>query len=201
MIKQCMNKLILVLVAILICISSANSQSLKDITGNKLIIKDSVYSSNIDSSLKKNSNIKRETRKGDYITFSTGFYVPTRRNSSGNDLIPYTSFDLNINLGSVIYLDLGADAIFPEEEINLGLHGTLGVGFDIIPNKLFVHTGVGAIIIIPFVLTEIFTLRVNYKFTKDISAGLDNKFISFGKSENLAYRYVVGLNFSYKFNY
>lgn len=184
-----------------ITVSTAYPQSLKSISDNRFILTDSVYTSNFDSSLKKNSNIKRETRKGDYVTFSTGFYVPTMRNSSGNDLIPYTSFDLNINLGSIIYLDLGADAIFPEKEINLGLHGTLGVGFDILPNKLFVHTGVGAIIIIPFVLTEIFTLRVNYKFTKDISAGLDNKFISFGKSENLAYRYVVGLNFSYRFNY
>jgi hypothetical protein len=192
---------LLILSAILfITISTAYPQSLKSISDNRFILTDSVYTSNFDSSLKKNSNIKKETRNGDYVTFSTGFYVPTTRNSSGNDLIPYTSFDLNINLGSVIYLDLGADAIFPEKEINLGLHGTLGVGFDIIPNKLFVHTGVGAIIIIPFVLTEIFTLRANYKFTKDISAGLDNKFISFGKSENLAYRYVVGLNFSYRFN-
>ena len=175
-----MNKLILLLFTTFICISSVHSQSLKDITSNKFVIKDSVYSSNIDSSLKMNSNIKKETRKGDYVTFSTGFFVPTKENSSRNNLIPYTSFDLNISLGSVIYLDLGADAIFPKDETSFAAHGTLGVGFDIIPNKLFVHTGVGAIIIAPFIITEIVTLRVNYKFTKDISAGIDNKFIGLG---------------------
>jgi len=196
-----MRRINLTLVFIFIAVISVHSQSLKDITSNKLVLKDSVYSKNIDSSFRKKSNIKKETKNGDYVTFSTGLYVPARRNSSGNDLVPYTSFDLNINLGSVIYLNFAADAIFPKEEISLGLHGTIGVGFDIIPNKLFVHTGIGAIFIVPFVLTEIATLRINYKFTKDISAGLDNKFFSFGKSENLAYRYIVGLNFSYRFNY
>jgi hypothetical protein len=198
-----MNKLFIIIAIFFLSVSFAFSQSLKSISNNKyLFSKDSLHTNISASILTKNNDIVKSEKPGDYITFSSGFFVPTKNNSSHNNLIFYSSFDLNINLGSVIYLDLGADVIFPKKEINLGLHGTLGVGFDIIPNKLFTHTGLGAIFIVPFVLTEYVTLRVNYKFTKDISAGLDNKLIGLGESSELiAYRYIIGANFSYRFNY
>jgi hypothetical protein len=183
-----------------IALLSVHSQSLNDITGNKLVLKDSVFSSHIDYSLNNKSAIKKVTSKGDYVTFSSGIFVSTNYRSDDNN-VPYTSLDLNISLGSIIYLDLGAYGIFFSRESFFAGHGTLGAEFDIVPDKLFTYAGVGAIIIVPFFFTEFAILRINYKFTKDISAGLDNKFISFGKSENLAYRYVVGLNFSYRFNY
>ena len=198
-----MKRIIVILVIFIIAVSSAQSQSLKSISENKeLIINDSTYKDSTNSILKNKDEFITEKKKGDYVTFSTGFFVQTKKNSSWNGLIPYTSLDLNISLGSVIYLDLGGDVIFPGDEVNFSGHGTLGVGLDIIPNKLFAHAGVGAVIIVPFIITEIVTLRVNYKFSKDISAGLDNRFIGFGESDReLAYRYTIGLNFSYRFNY
>lgn len=197
-----MGKLFFVLVIFLVTYST-NSQSLKSISDNKEIIStDSIYKTSVDTTITKKPVITKSFKKGDYVAFSTGFFVQTKKNSSWDIFIPYTSFDLNISLGSVIYLDLGGDVIFPGKEVNFAGHGTLGVGLDIIPNKLFAHSGIGAVIIVPFIITEIVTLRVNYKFTKDISAGLDNRFIGFGESDReIAYRYTIGLNFSYRFNY
>jgi hypothetical protein len=178
-----------------------NSQSLKDICSNKFVLKDSVYSSNIDSLLTKKGDTKKEIKKGDFATISTGLFVASEYRWRDNN-VPYTSFDLNINVGSIVYLDLGIYGLHFSNKTFFAGHIALGAGFDIIPDKLFTYAGLGGFTIFPYTLSGFLTLRVNYKFTKNLSAGLDNKFYYDGNSEDLSlYLYSIGLNFSYRFNY
>ena len=111
----------------------------------------------------------------------------------------YTSLDFNINTVYIFYIDLGLSGLFNKSGGGVALHGTVGIGFDIVRDKLFTSAGTGFFYLTPFVMANIVSLRVNYKFSKSFSAGLDNKLIINGNQDYFKNIYSIGLNISYSY--
>jgi hypothetical protein len=197
-----MKKLIITLAIIFINVSSLNSQSLKNFSNNKdLSSKDTIYSlySDITHVMKNNkvSNIK----DGDFISISTGFMIKEDKNPL------FGALDLNINLGFIsdfIYLNMGIYGIYRYSKNSnaFSAHITPGLGFYFFKERIFTFAGVGYLIIIP-VLSYDFVLIINYLLTKQLSIGINNKLIPWGKSSNNKniYIYSIGANFSYRYNF
>lgn len=204
-----MKKLIIIFVIIFISTSSVFSQSLKSISKNitsdfqikkinGLLLNRTVNTFQADS-LKPKDTVINSTKtlvksftQDSYFTLSSGLM-----RYDDNKNIFYTSLDFNINTVYIFYIDLGLYGLFNKSGGGIALHGTAGIGLDIVRDKLFTSAGVGYFYLTPFYLANIVSLRMNYKFSKSFSAGLDNKFIFNG---NLDYRrniYSIGLNISY----
>ena len=185
-------KSIIITLLLFIAVSSAQSQSLKNISENKFALTDSINKNNIYSTMRKKTGTKKEIKNGDYITISTGI-LAAREFRWRDKNVPYTSFDLKINVGSIVYLDLGISGLHFSSKTFFAGHIALGPGFDIIPDKLFTYAGIGCFSIIPYTLSGFFTLRVNYKFTKDLSAGLITNFTMTGIQKIYHYTYILSV--------
>lgn len=195
-----MCKFLITILTFFITVTSVQSQSLKSVSGNEFAFKDSEYLQNIEVSQIKKSEFAKDKKRGDYITFSTGIFPATKEVSS-NKIIPYILSDLNINILNVIYLDLGAGAMFANGDFYFAGKGGMGFVYDIIPDKFFTFAGVG-LAVWRNSLTNFILIRLNYKLSKSLSVGLDNKFFNFSEpSDNFSYKYSIGLNISHRFNY
>jgi hypothetical protein len=89
--------------------------------------------------------------------------------------------------------------LFNKSGGGIALHGIVGIGFDIVRDKLFTSAGAGFFYLTPIIMANIVSLRVNYKFSKSFSAGLDNKFIFNGNLDYFKNIYSIGLNISYNY--
>ncbi len=204
-----MKKLIITFLIIFISASSVFSQSLKSISKNitsdfqikkinGLLLNRIVNTFQADSLKQKDTVINatktlvKSITQDSYFTLSSGLM-----RYDDNKNIFYTSLDFNINTVSIFYIDLGLYGLFNKSGGGFAIPGTAGISLDIVRDKLFTSAGAGYFLLVPFYLANIVSLRVNYKFSKSFSAGLDNKFIFNG---NLDYRkniYSIGLNISY----
>jgi len=204
-----LNKIIITFAVIFISTSSVFSQSLKSISKNvtsdfqmKIINAHSLYrivnTCQTDSLKTKDTVINTlktsviSNTHPNYITFSSG-----RMHYDDNRNLFYTSLDFNINAVYIFYINLGLYGLFGQGGGGLALHGTAGIGFDIVRDKLFTSAGAGFFYLTPFIMANIVSLRVNYKFSKSFSAGLDNKLIFNGNPDYFKNIYSIGLNVSY----
>jgi len=113
MIEQCMNKLILLLIAIFICISSVHSQSLKSISGNKNLVRTETDDNYVSFRLKpvftsvQRSSGREYFEKGYGVTFTFQF-----------DLGKRISSFLDFNYSSIKYFNNNKDHLNPPVYIN-----------------------------------------------------------------------------------
>ena len=206
-----MKKILIALAIIFISTSSVFSQSLtsisKNVTSDFQMKKSNALSlyrivnTFQDDSLKSKDTVVTASKTliisnthPNYITFSSGLM-----HFDDNKNIFYTSLDLNINTVYIFYIDLGLYGLFNKSGGGVALHGTIGIGFYIVRDKLFTSAGAGYFYLAPFIMANIVSLRVNYKFSKSFSAGLDNKFIFKGDLDYFKNIYSIGLNISYNY--
>jgi hypothetical protein len=180
-----LKKIIITFAIIFISTSSVFSQSLNSISKtDSLKTKDTIINATKTS--------VKSINQDSYFTFSSGLM-----HYDDNKNIFYTSLDLNINTVYIFYIDLGLYGLLNKSGGGVALHGTAGIGLDIVRDKLFASAGAGYFYQVPFYLANIVSLRVNYKFSKSFSAGLDNKFIFNWKLNYHRNIYSIGLNVSY----
>ncbi|MFA5010477.1 MAG: hypothetical protein WC644_00855 [Ignavibacteria bacterium] len=204
-----MKKHIILFVIIFISTSSIFSQSLKSISKNitsdfqikeinGLLLNRIGDTLQVDTLKQKDTVINatktlvKSITQDSYFTLSSGLM-----RYDDNKNIFYTSLDFNINTVYIFYIDLGVYGLFNKSDGGIAFQAALGVGFDIVRDILFTSTSVGYFYLTQLYLENIVSLRVNYKFSKSFSAGLDNKFIFNWNHDYPRNIYSIGLNISY----